>query len=471
MPGNAIRQLVYLTCPLNWVEALGPRPELAKLGSEVLDRLKLSLTKDELETVITVGNPTFDYRVVRAPTRPVAGVVQFLFTDAHVLGSFFDAVARGGVAVKMGADHRIGTTVHVDYCCPVGAGVTYGNRKAALAQINAAALQAQGAKPLLDGAGVNVVIVDRGIDKNGAAKGHYGDGWTYTPHYAWDPVTISPGTATGERAAHSEMLIRIIQAIAPKVTFFDLPLLPPSIDDVPKFLSDAQLLFAAMPNQIDAFVQANPSWAGRRWVIVNAWATFDLRTDLPPARYADNPNHPFCLAVKAAVAGVVTSGPNTGNANPTDIVFAAGNCGQFCPDDRCGPADIGHGRSISGANSLEDVLTVGAVRADGLPLGYSSQGPGMIQNTVKPDLCAPAHFCDDNDPGWMSTGTSAACAVAAGVVAALRTAPVTGPQKVGTNVSPATLIAELRSSAGGTYDPQFGCGMLNADAARLALGI
>jgi hypothetical protein len=465
MPGNAIRQLVYVTCPLNWVEALGPRPDLAKLGADVL-RDHFRLDDKERETVTTVGNPTFDYRVVNAPTPPVAGVLRYLFTDAQVLGRFFDAVdalARGGTKVKAGADNRIGSAVHVDYCCPVGAGVTYGNRKAALAQITAWALQGP---PLLDGAGVNVVIVDRGINANGAASGHYGGGWTYTPHYAWDPVTISPGTATGERAAHSEMLIRIIRAIAPNVTFFDLPLLPASIDDVPKFLSDAQLLFAGMPNQIDAFMLANPSWAGRRWVIVNAWATFDLRTDLPPVRYADNPSHPFCLAVKAAVAGVITSGPNTGNANPTDIVFAAGNCGQFCPDDRCGPGDIGHGRSISGANSLPDVLTVGAVRPDGLPLGYSSQGPGMIPNSEKPDLCAPAHFCADRDPGWMSTGTSAACAVAAGVVAALRT------ETVGTAMPPAQLITDLRSAAkGGAYDTQLGCGILDVATTRNVLSI
>ena len=90
----------------------------------------------------------------------------------------------------------------------------------------------------------------------------------------------------------------------------------------------------------------------------------------------------------------------------------------------------------------------------------------MIQNTVKPDLCAPAHFCDDNDPGWMSTGTSAACAMAAGVVAALRT------ETVGTAVSPAQLITDLRKAAkGGAYDTQLGCGILDVAKTRAVVPV
>jgi hypothetical protein len=51
------------------------------------------------------------------------------------------------------------------------------------------------------------------------------------------------------------------------------------------------------------------------------------------------------------------------------------------------------------------------------------------------------------------------------MVAELRT------QTFGTNQSPADLIEVLRANVGGAYDPQFGCGMLNAVAARTALGI
>jgi hypothetical protein len=68
------------------------------------------------------------------------------------------------------------------------------------------------------------------------------------------------------------------------------------------------------------------------------------------------------------------------------------------------------------------VLTVGAVRTDGLWLGYSSQGPGTLQKkgdkeNKKPDICAPSQFSEDDDEGLGNTGTSAASALVAGLVA------------------------------------------------------
>jgi hypothetical protein len=232
------------------------------------------------------------------------------------------------------------------------------------------------------------------------------------------------------------------------------------VEKVPAFLADVWAAFTYwMPAGMAFFDTLHH---GRRWVIVNAWATFDLRSDVTfwYGPYRNNPAHP----VHGAVKGLVNY--------PSDMIFAAGNCGQFCPDDRCGPADIGHGNSISGANGYQEVLSVGAVRADGLALGYSSQGPGRIKwsgstSAEKPDVVAPSQYRLETDPGRISSGTSAACGLAAGVVAALRTRPGT----VGTNASPADLITALRTSAGGTYDLQFGCGMLNAQQAGKALGI
>jgi hypothetical protein len=187
-----------------------------------------------------------------------------------------------------------------------------------------------------------------------------------------------------------------------------------------------------------------------------------LRSDynMLPWRYRDNDEHPF----HGAVTGLVDK--------RYDVIFAAGNCGEFCPDDRCGPGDIGPGNSISGANGYKEVLSVGAVRADGLALGYSSLGLGRVtwpgeNSAEKPDIVAPSQYRLETDPGRISSGTSAACGIAAGVVAGLRT------KGVGTGASPARLITALRSSAsgGGKYDLQFGCGMLDAAAARTALGI
>jgi Subtilase family len=199
-----------------------------------------------------------------------------------------------------------------------------------------------------------------------------------------------------------------------------------------------------------AWLRSEPDASGP-WVVVNAWALFDRSSDLPGAGgVGSDGSHPF----HGAVQGVTATG--------SDVVFVAGNCGQYCPDDRCGASDIGPGYSISGPSAYAEVLTVGAVRVDGLPLGYSSQGPGLIA-TNKPELCAPSNFSETFDPGQINSGTSAACAVAAGVVAALRTRAT---------VSPADMIVALNQGTGGTsWDPQFGYGTLNAAATRGILGI
>jgi subtilisin family serine protease len=64
------------------------------------------------------------------------------------------------------------------------------------------------------------------------------------------------------------------------------------------------------------------------------------------------------------------------------------------------------------------VLTVGAANTDGDLIGYSSQGPAALSSS-KPDFLSISHF-----RGYfpVDTGTSAACPVAAGVVAALLSA-------------------------------------------------
>ena len=109
-----------------------------------------------------------------------------------------------------------------------------------------------------------------------------------------------------------------------------------------------------------------------------------------------------------------------------DVIFAAGNCGEFCGSRRCGGVDRGPGRSIWGANALPEVITAGAVLTNEMWAGYSSQGPGPSIHGLasdKPDLCAPSNFRETTDAAVHNTGTSAACAVTAGIVAALRSKP------------------------------------------------
>jgi hypothetical protein len=190
---------------------------------------------------------------------------------------------------------------------------------------------------------------------------------------------------------------------------------------------------------------------GPNWVFVNAWAVYDRKSD-PDGNYTKKPDHPFNVVVAEA------------DGDGIDVVFCAGNCGLFCPKWNCGSRDRGPGESIHGANSHEKVLTVGAVRADGTWIGYSSEGPGQPELAEeKPDLCAPSQFCETHDAHVRNTGTSASCALAAGVVAALRSRWDHGV------ISPDKLRDILRTTArrapAAAWNGRLGYGILDAKAA------
>jgi hypothetical protein len=303
------------------------------------------------------------------------------------------------------------------------------------------AITAEEQKP---GTGANVVIVDQGLNQNyiDHLGGYYAGGW----HFRQTP---RPG---GYALGHGSMLARNVLKVAPDAAIYDLPVIPYEIEDRDKFLSTVHVAFNQVLESIRHLRNLGEERSLRPWVFVNAWATFNRRREQPAGDYTEGLEHKFNRLI-------------TGMARHHDMVFAAGNCGQFCPDGRCGANDVGPARSIIGANSHPDVLTVGAVRADGMWLGYSSQGPGALSD-VKPDLCAGSQFREDDDAGSINTGTSAACAVAAGVVASLRT------QYQPAVISPAKLkeilIKTTTARPVGGHDYQFGHGVLNAAAALKA---
>jgi hypothetical protein len=264
---------------------------------------------------------------------------------------------------------------------------------------------------------VNVVIVDQGIDRRvvDACGGEFSGGWKSKT----SPV---PGNTRG---GHGSMLVRNVLSVAPGATIFDLPVIPAAISGVPTgsgvaaFLCDAHAAFEELLASIEQLrVDGDRRWK-RPWVILNAWAVFNNGNEHRKGsfeeafNYTTNPMHPLNEIVGRVAA-------------EHDVVFAAGNCGQFCPSRRCGVYNVGPGHSILGANSHPDVLTVGAVRTDGLWLGYSSQGPGALERAgvatadEKPDICAPSQFGEDDDESTSNTGTSAASALAAGFVARYR---------------------------------------------------
>jgi subtilisin family serine protease len=274
------------------------------------------------------------------------------------------------------------------------------------------------------------------------------------------------------------MIARNVLALAPNASIWDAPLLPSDDEpDAPPGPSSASQLFHEIRNAVGSGevrcwdLKQNEERTvpfGRPVIIVNAWGVMDPEGDEQlenGARgYRDNPNN-FLVNDMARL-----------DAKGIDVVFAAGNCGEPCPDGRCGQTDTGPGRSISGMNAHPCVLTVGAVRADGVPLALSAQGPGQLaaayqakndplfrESYYKPDLCAPSHFREADDAAEYNTGTSAACGFAAGILAALRSNPA------GQNLPPAWLRSFLRATArpitGANWDPRLGFGIINGTAA------
>jgi hypothetical protein len=296
----------------------------------------------------------------------------------------------------------------------------FGQRGLALERIHADAAVAKEAW----GNNVNVIIMDQGINRlallNYFPGARFRGGWIAPefgrggpPGPPGPPSFVMPGAWPD---GHATKMAETVLSVTPRVNLFDLPLMPSHIIDLGGFLSWAAGVYWLLSIQIP-WLKLFDRYSGP-WVLCNAWAVYNLATDAPagdPLNYGQNPLNIMNLGVA-----------NLPQAGLADVVFAAGNCGQFCPDGRCGPADIGPGHSIHGVAAIANVLTVGAVRSDNIWLGYSSQGPAPAGfASAKPDLCAPSQFAHPTDWHRSYTGTSAACALATGAVAAARSYPLT----------------------------------------------
>jgi subtilisin family serine protease len=300
----------------------------------------------------------------------------------------------------------------------------------------------------MDGYRVSVAIVDTGV--NLAHLESKGRDPRFSSRRSWIPAGVA--TRPGRHpVGHGTMCAYDVGIAASKATLLDHALLlseTPGETAMSGLLSDAVLAYS----KLLASIQAMP--ASRRALVVNnSWGMFSPDWDFPvghPGNYSDNPAHPF----NVIVASLESAG--------ADILFAAGNCGRDCPDGRC---RFGTGRPICGANSHPSVLSVAGVDTRKRRVGYSSQGPGRL-NPDKPDLSAYTHF-RGSGVYPADGGTSAACPVAAGVVAAVR-------EKYPSSVlSPAELRALLFKTAedlGGTgFDHDFGWGVIDGTALAAAL--
>jgi Subtilase family len=348
-------------------------------------------------------------------------------------------------------------------CLPTcGSSKYVGTTQTVRTKLDVPTLQANG----LDGTGVGLAIVDSGIYVRRIQR-LLGEVVPPTavnvdgPN-SWRP----PGLVTrpfDHRLGHGTMCAYDALIAAPNATLLDFPMLlaRPVADHHSTSTADAALLAYAR--------LAILWWITRPFsalVASNSWGLFHpCLEDFPPAhpyRFIDNPNHALRKYLIRPLA-----------ATGMDIIFCGNNCGngRNCAGDCASGTCLSKtDRMIMGANTYEEVLTVGGCDTDDQMVGYSSRGPsiaGMYQH--KPDLVAYTHFLGSKTVGMCvpDTGVSAACPVAAGCVAALRT-------KVKPNaVKPAALFKKLRDTArkpgGPGWTPDFGHGIIDPVAAGRAL--
>jgi len=326
------------------------------------------------------------------------------------------------------------------------------------AQLDLAALHAAG----LDGEGVAIAIVDTGINLDFLEQ-KLGFRPKLDPKYSWRPpdVNVQPGAYP---VGHGTMCAYAALLAAPKATLIDVPAFigePPGGAVIGRRLSVAYQGIAQLSSFWSiAFTPAGtPKYKGL--VINNSWGMFHSSWDFPaghPGRYADNPRHVFTRSVSAM-----------STIDNVDMVFAAGNCGTECPDEKCQHVTTA---TITGANASNAVLTVAGCDLSGGRVGYSSRGPGIAgMAESKPDLAGYTHYMGSQalGAGVPDKGTSAAGPLVAGCIAALRTKldPAVVP--------PSRLNEQLRQSArkpaGAAWNADLGHGIIDPVTAGVALGL
>ncbi|WP_220793022.1 S8 family serine peptidase [Nocardioides stalactiti] len=353
----------------------------------------------------------------------------------------FEALSARSDVVGVFADAQIESSL----ICP--GSPPFGSHTDVAQLLDVSALAAAG----MDGRNVPVAIVDTGINVAHLQGKGRSQGVDTRRSYTPSGVATQPGAHV---VGHGTMCAYDVGIAAPAATLLDHAVLlsqrsGPTV--MSGFLSDAIASYGQM-----LMMMLNADDPMDRLVVSNSWGMFDPAWDFPvghPGNYSDNSQHPFNLVVASL------------EALGADILFAAGNCGRDCPDGRC---NFGPAPSIGGANSHPSVLSVAGVDTSRTRVGYSSQGPGRL-SAQKPDICGYTHFLGSEafGPGSSDSGTSAACPVAAGVVAAVRSLHSSA------SLSPQQLRALIQKTAvdlGGVgFDNDHGWGVVDPTALLAAL--
>lgn len=422
---------------------------MAAMETRSFDAVGLSLP-GELEPDATFAPIPFGR--IRTAAQPVRESLMMLsagrserylmrcFVDADRLRGFVDEMAGTDVAVF--ADPRIEPLPTCARTPPLGT---------AAAVARALGMDLLHSKRL-DGRGVALAVVDTGINI-GHLQGH---GLVAR----FDAGNSGPSRAPGSApVGHGTMVAYDALIAAPGATLLDFPILgtssPPRAGSLMEGILSEALKAHEMLLALMLIDEARRPY--KSLVVNNSWGLYHESWDFPagsPGRYADNPDHPFNLMI-GTLAGA-----------GADILFAAGNCGADCPDDRCQGETAG---TIMGANSHPAAMCVAGVDIRRARVGYSSQGPGRLEKH-KPDFSAYTHFAGSEafGSGVPDSGTSAACPVAAGAVAALRTD--TPPSAL----APAAMAETLRNTAdpvgaGRGWNADTGNGIINPVAAKRAI--
>ncbi len=199
----------------------------------------------------------------------------------------------------------------------------------------------------LDGAGVAIAVVDRGINLAHLAARDVRA--SLDPSVTWPPRPVEPGhhpVGSGTLCAHNALIA------APRATLLDLPFLPATGTGL---LSDALQAYAHCSRRCGPTRRASRRSSSP---IPGDSATRAGISGRASGRYVDNPAHPFNRIV------------GTLSRYGVDILFAAGNDGQDGSGAR-------RRVPIMGANAHPDVITVTGATLRGRRSECASEGPGI----------------------------------------------------------------------------------------------